>query len=180
MSFAWHDRESACLEPLPDLPRTVLLARPLDLRCLEMADRCGRGRADRRWKGGRENEARRIGAKRVNHPSTSCNVATEAAERLGEGAFDHVDAVHDAVARGYTRPARTVHADRVNLVEVGHGAIAVGEITDPMDRRDVAAHRVETLENDQFWAIEHVRPATAFRDGRHRCGGRSASRHRPA
>ena len=78
------------------------------------------------------------------------DVAAEAAERLGERAFEHVDAVHDAVALGDAAAARAVHADRVDLVDIGHGAVLLGEIADLLDRRDVAVHRIEALEGDQL------------------------------
>ena len=78
------------------------------------------------------------------------DIAAEAAERLGERAFEDVDAVHDAVAFGDAAAARTVHADRMNLVDIGHGAIALGEIADLRQRRDVAVHRIQALAGDQL------------------------------
>ena len=78
------------------------------------------------------------------------DIAAEAAERLGQRAFQNIDAVHDAVALGDAAAARTVHADGVNLVDIGHGAVALGEIADLGQRRDVAVHRIQALAGDQF------------------------------
>ncbi len=45
---------------------------------------------------------------------------------------------------------RPVHADRVNLVDIGQCAVALGEIADAMQRRDVAVHRVQAFAQDQL------------------------------
>ena len=78
------------------------------------------------------------------------DVAAEAAERLGQRALDHVDAVHGVVAFADAAAARAVHADRVHFVDIGHGAVALGEIADRMHRRHVAVHGIEALEHDQL------------------------------
>ena len=81
------------------------------------------------------------------------DIAAEAAERLGQRAFQHVDAVHDAVALGDAAAARTVHADRMDLVDIGHRAIFLGEIADLGERRHVAVHRVQALADDQLGTV---------------------------
>ena len=91
--------------------------------------RRGRG-TDRRRQSGGEDETRSIGTHRIDQRGASRDVAAEAAERLGERAFDHVDPVHGAVARGDAGAARAVHADRMHLVEIGHGAVAIGHIAE--------------------------------------------------
>ena len=58
--------------------------------------------------------------------------------------------MHDAVALGDAAAARAVHADRMDLVDIGHGAVALGEIADLRQRRDVAVHRIEALAGDQL------------------------------
>ena len=52
------------------------------------------------------------------------------AESLAERALDHVDPVHRAVALGDAGAARAVHADRMDFVEICHGAVALGQIAD--------------------------------------------------
>src|SRR5881394_1377410 len=74
-----------------------------------------------------------------------CRIAAVAAERLGQRALEDVDAMHDAVAFGDAAAARAVHADRMNLVDIGHGAVALGEIADPGQRRDIAVHRIQAF-----------------------------------
>jgi hypothetical protein len=58
--------------------------------------------------------------------------------------------VHHPVALGDAGAARAVEADRVDLVEVCHGAVAVGEVADLAARRHVSVHRVDRLEHDQL------------------------------
>ena len=58
--------------------------------------------------------------------------------------------MHHAVALGDAAAARAVHADRMDLVDIGHGVVALGEIADRVDRRDVAVHRIDALERDQL------------------------------
>ncbi len=115
-----------------------------------MLDRRGRRGADRRRQGGGEDEARRVGAHRVHHLLAARDIAAEAAERLGQGALQHVDAMHGAFALAVAAAARAVHADRVHFVAIGHGAVALGQIADRVHRRDVAVHRIEALEHDQL------------------------------
>ena len=115
-----------------------------------MADGGGRRRADRRRQRGGEDEAGRIGAHRVHHLCAAGDIAAEAAERLGQRALDHVDAVHGVVALADAAAARAVHADRVHFVDIGHGAVALGEIADRVHRRHVAVHGIEALEHDQL------------------------------
>ena len=46
-----------------------------------------------------------------------------------------------------------VHADRVDLVEIGQGVIFVGEVADRGDRRDVGVHRIDAFERDQLGRV---------------------------
>ena len=115
-----------------------------------MADCRGGCGADRRGQCCRKDEPRRVGADRIDERRASGDVATEAAKGLGERAFDHVDAVHGAVAGGDTSSTRAVHPDRMDLVEVGQGVVSLGEIADKADRGDVASHRIQALESDNL------------------------------
>jgi hypothetical protein len=58
--------------------------------------------------------------------------------------------VHGAVARGDPGAARPIHADRMHLVHIGHRAVTLGKVADPVDRRHVAAHGIQALEHDQL------------------------------
>jgi hypothetical protein len=54
-----------------------------------------------------------VGTHRIDDVGVSGDIAAEAAERLGERAFQNVDAVHDALALGDAAAARSIHADGV-------------------------------------------------------------------
>ena len=169
----------AAVEDRLDAGGAVLVALALPVRGLQVADRGGRGRADRRRQRGGEDEARRIGAHGVDDLGLAGDIAAEAAERLGQRAFEHVDAVHDAVALGDAAAARAVHADRMHLVDIGHGAVALGEIADlrPAARRRRPSNR--GFRRRSAWAGRDRRRSAAPPDARCRCGGRSAARSRP-
>ena len=81
------------------------------------------------------------------------DVAAHHPERLAQRALDDGDAAGDAVALGNAAAARAVHADRVDLVEIGERFIFVGEVADFGDRRDVAVHRIDALEGDQLGRV---------------------------
>jgi hypothetical protein len=55
-----------------------------------------------------------------------------------------------AVAFGNAAAARSVHADGMHFIEIGHRAVFIGEIADFLDGRDVAIHRIDRLEGDQL------------------------------
>ena len=56
----------------------------------------------------------------------------------------------DAVALRDAAAGRAVEADRMDLVQVGHGAVVLGQVADRADRGDVAIHRIDALEGDQL------------------------------
>ena len=105
-----------------------------------MADRRGGGGADCRRQSGCEDEARGVGTNCVDKGGASGDVASHAAEGLGQRSFDYVHAVHGMVTRGDSCAARAIHANRMDLVEIGHGAVSLGEIADAIDRGDIPAH----------------------------------------
>ena len=119
-------------------------------RGLEVAHRGRRRRRHRRGQGGGEDEAGRVGAHRVHHRPRAGDVAADHAERLAQRALDHIDPVHDPVALGDAGAARAIHADRVHLVEIGHGAVALGEIADGAYGGDIAIHGIDALEHDEL------------------------------
>src|SRR6185369_4068543 len=87
---------------------------------------------------------------RIDDHRVGGNVAAHHAERLAERAFDDVDLGHHPVAFGDARAAGAVHADRVNLVEVGHGAVLLGQRHGAAHVGDVAVHGIDALEGDQL------------------------------
>ena len=55
-----------------------------------------------------------------------------------------------AVALGNAAAARPVEPDRMHLVEIGHRPVRLGDVAQLGDRRDVAVHRIDRFERDQF------------------------------
>jgi len=64
--------------------------------------------------------------------------------------MDGGQAMHDAVALGDAPATWAIHTHRVNLVEISHRAIALGDIANFSNRRDIAVHRIDRLETDQL------------------------------
>ena len=179
MGLARHHRQAGRMQHRLHARRAILVALALPVGLLQVADRRHDRGADRRRQRGGEDEARRIGAHRVDDVRARRDVAAEAAERLCERAFQHVDAMHLPFARADAAAARAVHADRVHLVAIGHRAVFLGEIADRLHRRDVAVHRIEPLEGDQLRPLRRLRGEQLLEMRRHRCGARSPSGSRP-
>ena len=98
----------------------------------------------------REDEAGGKRADEVAKRGRCGDIAAHHAEGLAERSLDDGQAIHQTFALGDAAATRTVHADGVHLVEIGHGAILVGEIADFLDRRDIAVHRIDGLEGDHL------------------------------
>src|SRR5690606_36951030 len=105
---------------------------------------------DRRRQGGGEDEAGSEGAHEVAQGGGGGDVAAHDAEGLAKGALDDGETVHQPFAFGDAAAARPVQADGMDLVEIGHGAVALGDVDDLGDRRDVAVHRVDRLEGHEL------------------------------
>ena len=129
---------------------------------------------------------RAAGAHEVDGGGGRGDVAADHAERLGERALHDVDLVERAVAFGHAGAARAVHADRVDLVEIGKRAVAMGDVADLADRRDVAVHRIDRFEGhdlgrrrigagQQLLEMGHV---VVAEDPAHRAGMTDAGDHR--
>src|SRR6476660_2543171 len=58
--------------------------------------------------------------------------------------------MHRAVTFGDPTAARAVHANSMDLVEIGHRAIPLGDIANLCDRCDIAIHRIDRLEADEL------------------------------
>ena len=88
------------------------------------------------------------------HQCCGCrDVAADDAVGLTQRALNNREAVHQPLRLGHAAAARTVEADGMDLVEVGHGAVTVGQIADVTDRGDVAVHGIDALECDQLGGI---------------------------
>lgn len=58
--------------------------------------------------------------------------------------------LHRIVAVGDAAAAIAVEADRMHFVQIGHGAVSVGQVADGMDRRDISVHGIDAFEGDQL------------------------------
>ena len=102
------------------------------------------------------------------------DVAAHAAERLGQGTLDHVEVLRHAARLGNAAAGRPVDPDGMHLVEIGHGAVAPGELDHAFDRTDVAVHRVDALERDQLRQRGVAGGEQLLEVARDRCAGRCA------
>jgi hypothetical protein len=59
-------------------------------------------------------------------------------------------AVHQPVAFGHTATARAVHANGMNLVEIGQRAKFFCKIAERLDRAEIAIHGIDRFEGDQL------------------------------
>ena len=145
-----HDRQAGCGEAALQGRRAFLVAHAQLGMGRDVADagQCCAG--DGRRQRGREDEARTAGADEIDRGGARGDVAADHAERLGERALDDIDLVERSVALGHAGAALAVHADRMHLVEVGEGAVAMREVADLADRRDVAVHRIDRFEGDDL------------------------------
>src|SRR6266404_10011332 len=96
----------------------------------------GGGSHCRRHRGG-EDKAWRGRADRVADHGICCDVASYDAKALGQGPFDDVDAVHDAIPFGDAGAARAVKTDGMDFVEIGESTKFCSQITDAPDRGDI-------------------------------------------
>src|SRR5215831_17909681 len=98
-------------------------------------------------------KARRVTAQKIDEGGRPRNIPADHAKGLAEGALDHRWAVHDPVALGDTAAAGAVEPDGVHLVEIGHRAVAIGDVAQLADRGDVAVHRIDRLEADELGPV---------------------------
>ena len=135
---------------------------------------------DRRQRGG-EDEARGGAAQRIDQRGRAGDIAAHGAEGLAERALDDGQAVASTPSRSAMPPPRgAVEPDGMDLVEIGHGAVALGQIADRGDRARCRRPSNRRIRRRRAWAGRPAPRPAARRDAAGRCGGRSASRRRCA
>src|SRR3954471_950453 len=103
----------------------------------------------RRHRGGREHERARLDAQEVDHVVRAGDEAAAGGERLRERAHAQVDVVL-AVEQLRRAPAELAqHADPVGLVDHQAGAVRAAERGHVGQRREVALHREEAVDDHQ-------------------------------
>jgi hypothetical protein len=110
---------------------------PLRHRSLQMRNALRGGGSHCWWHRG-EDEAWSGRADRVADAGIGRDVPSHNAKAFGQGPFDNVDAVHDAILLGDAGVAGSVKTDGKNLVKISEGPEFRREIADTPDRGDVA------------------------------------------
>src|SRR5260370_35507791 len=70
--------------------------------------------------------------------------------RLAKGNVVRGEPRHGPSAFGVSPAARAVHANSMDLVEIGHRTIPLGDIANLCDGCDIAIHRIGRLEADEL------------------------------
>src|SRR5690606_18375386 len=133
-------------EPTLQRAGPFLVALPLHGACFQVPDAGERPGDDDRSQRGGEYEAWRAASDGVDAGAAGRDVAAHHTEALGERRVYDVDPVEDAIALGDASAAWSVHADRVHFIEIGEGAIPIGQIADRRNRGDGPVHGVDGLE----------------------------------
>lgn len=145
-----EDRQASRLQLALQRGGALLVTSALDLRRLEIAD--ARQSASRN--GGshrrREDEARGKRTYGVADIAGRCDITTHDTKALGQGTVDDVDAMRYRVTLRDATATRSVHADGMDFVDVGHGVVFVGQVANPGDRRNRTVHGIDALEGDQL------------------------------
>mmetsp|Transcript_33833 Transcript_33833/g.67020 ORF Transcript_33833/g.67020 Transcript_33833/m.67020 type:complete len:445 (-) Transcript_33833:996-2330(-) len=100
-----------------------------------------------------EDEARRVGADSVHKFGGARNVPSEDSYSLSEGAIHDVHSVCCPDLLAHPCPSRSVHAHSMDLVDVRHGSVLLGQIAYGVDGGDGSVHRVDRLEHDQLGSV---------------------------
>uniref|UniRef100_A0A0N5A4J2 LigA n=1 Tax=Parastrongyloides trichosuri TaxID=131310 RepID=A0A0N5A4J2_PARTI len=103
---------------------------------------------------GGEDEAGSPAAHRVHDHRVGGDIAAHDAEGLAQRAFENVDAVQHAVALGDAGAGRAVQAHGVDFVQIGQGAVFLGQGDGARQVGDVAVHRIDALEGDQLGRVD--------------------------
>src|SRR3546814_3692350 len=75
------------------------------------------------------------------------DIAAHHPESLAERALDDRGAIHLPLALGDAAAVRAVEANGVHLVEVGHGAVLLGDLAKLGDRRDRSEEHTSELQS---------------------------------
>src|SRR5215469_17447470 len=97
-----------------------------------------------------ENETRCEAAHRINKPGRCRYVSSHAAKGLSERPFDYREPVALSIALAHPAAVSAIEADGMHLIEISHGAIFVGEVTNRGNWRNIAVHRVHAFERNQL------------------------------
>src|SRR5215218_9631805 len=146
-----HHRKAARLQPVAQVPGVVEHGVHERAPVLGADDpqrrqrRAGRGRHGR----GGEQERARLDAQELDHLGRAGHEPAAARQRLRERAQAQVGALLDAEQLRRARTARAQHPGGVRLVDHEPRAIALAQVADRRQRRDVALHREHAVDDDE-------------------------------
>ena len=110
-------------------------------------------RGQMRAKRGCEDEAVREAADDVDQQRGPGDIAAHHPEGLGERSLDERHPMRHAIALRDAAAAHAVETDRVDLVEIGDGAVLFGDVADRRDRSHIAVHAVDAFKGHDLGAI---------------------------
>lgn len=79
------------------------------------------------------------------------NVTADNTIRFSQRSRDDINLIHGRNVLCHTSSVRAIHADSVNLVKEGQGAILASQSGNFLDWPDTAAHTVDGLEANELW-----------------------------
>src|SRR5215469_8636349 len=130
MARARHYRQAGRGEPTLQHGRALLVALAFGVALFEVTYRPERAGGDRRRQRGREDEARRVTAQKIDERRGTRDIAADRAKGLTERALDYGRAVHDPVALGNAAARRPVKPHGMHLVEISHRPELLGDIAE--------------------------------------------------
>src|SRR6266568_2289387 len=149
----WDSRLTQCSTRLFD-PQPV--RNSLSSRSFQMSNTsCGGGRQRRRHRRG-EDEARCGRADRITNHGIRRDVPSRDTKAFGQGPFNDVNAVHDAVALGNARTTASVEPDSVDFVQICESAELLPQIANALDWSNISVHGVERFEGNYLRAVSSL------------------------
>src|SRR4051794_8360279 len=95
-------------------------------------------------------KAGRAAPEEVDQCCRSGDITPHHAKCLAMRTLDRSQPMHCAVAFGDPIAARAVHANSMDLVEISHRAVALGDIANLCDGCDITIHRIDRLEANEL------------------------------
>jgi hypothetical protein len=113
---------------------------------LDMAYARKRPRGDRRRQGAGEDESRRMASDEIDECGRCRDIPPDEPERLRQRTLDNRQAVRQALTLGDSPAARPIEPYRMDLVEIGNGAMTLCDVAQLGNGRDIAIHGIDRFE----------------------------------
>ena len=115
-----------------------------------MLDTCKSARSYCRRQCCRKDETRSKAAHEITEDGRTCYVSADRPKRFGQRALDHRQALSKPFLLGNATATRSIEPDRMDLVEIGERSVHLGDVAELCNRCDIAVHRVDRFERNQF------------------------------